>query len=130
MKIKKRHYKRTKYLLFLLFAGLLSCENDRMFSVQNCYGGTPEITIEFEDGQSKFAPGVNESIKENQLNFRLAYPETKEILETNQKLEKGLPFKRMIIIRDGDTTILNKGDEILPMMDRDVTGKATYTICI
>ena len=130
MKIKLSRNKQIAVPMLFLFAGMTSCERDMMFSVRNCYGGSVEVTIQFGKEQSKLTPEVIDSLDGNQINFKLDYPEIKEIFRTSQELEEGLPFRKMLIIRNGDTTILNYGDQIIPRMDTDPFGLATYTICI
>lgn len=127
--MKKSYIVLIVCLVLMFIAGLSIYNWDKIFSVQNCYGGTVEIIIEFGKEQSKISPEVADLLDENQIRFFLEYPKTKKIFRTSKKLKAGLPFKRMMIIRS-DTTILNYGDEILPMMDTDLIGEATYTICI
>lgn len=127
--MKKSYLVLIVCLALILIAGLSIYNWGRIFSVQNCYGGTVEIIIEFGKEQSKVSPEVADLLDENQIRFFLEYPKTKKIFRTNKSLKTGLPLKRMMIIRS-DTTILNFGDEILPMMDTDLIGEPTYTICI
>lgn len=122
------------HLILLLIMGLSSCESDSLFSVQNCYEGSAEIMIEFGEEQTKIEPEVSELLKDNKINFKLEYPEKKNIFRTTfKKIKEGLPFKKMIIIRFRDTLIIHHGDNILPMMDTDVIGEIAccpYSICI
>lgn len=129
IEMKKSHLVIIVCLALMLIAGFSIYNRGRIFSVQNCYGGTVEIIIEFGKGQSKIPPEVAELLDENQIRFFLEYPKTKKIFRTSKRLKAGLPLKKMIIIRS-DTTILNYGDEILPMMDTDLIGGPTHTICI
>lgn len=133
MKKINTQYAQELIMLSMLLWGLSSCESDNLFSVQNCNGGSAEIIIELGMEQSKIEPEIAGLIREGKINFKLEYSEEKTIFSTTFKeIKEGLPFKKMIIIRDTDTTTFNHGDNILPFMDTDVIGEVAcpYTICI
>lgn len=120
-------------IFFVLFSmGILSCEFDYSFSIQNCYGDNAKIIIELNE-QFNFDTDINEYINENEITLELSYLEVKKIGRTTfREIKNGLPFEKMIIIRPNDTTVINRGDDILPMMDTDVLGQIAkpFVICI
>lgn len=120
-------------LLFVLVL-TIGCDREGIFSVQNCSNETAEIIIAFEENQTEILPEVKKQMTGNQISFILKYPEKKNIIRTTLgEIEKGLPIKKIIIIRDENRKVINDGDEILRLMDTDVIGEISccpFTICL
>ncbi len=130
------HIVKEIILLFFLLICLSNCSdsNDNLLHIQNCYSGSAEVIIEFEEKRI-IKPELLELIKDHKLRLHLEYPEVKSVfIKTSMdELRKGFPFEKMTIIKSTGTTVINRGDSILEMMDVDLIGdiaKSPFIICI
>lgn len=124
--------KAKHLLLLLLLSGNLGCDSKHSFSVQNCYG--EEISVVIDLGAvSDLDEGLLDLVEQNMVSFSLPYPEIKKIgFIKASAIRSGLPFEKVTIVRLGDTTIINHGEDIWSKMDTDPFGMVSppYALCL
>lgn len=119
-------------LVFLISFIFVSCLQKHELNFQNCYSGKVEVICQFDGLDLDLVDSLK--VYENEFRLLLDYAETKPIMNiSHQQLSKGMPFKKLIVIRKGDTLIVNQFDEIESMMDLDLIGEVgccPYTLCL
>ena len=133
MRTAKITFHYILYFALILSIGTGCIEKD-VFAIMNCYGDTIQIEIEFEKNQTDISPKIVGLIKDNKLRIKLDYPEKLEILESNKiDINKGFPIKTMKVIKNKESKIYDRGDEIIHSMDLDIIGLVAccpYKMCI
>ena len=90
--------------------------------------------MELGSKSNQISPELKDKLNGNRISFKLSQNESQTVFQTTRKeIKAGLPIEKLIILRNNESKIFNKGNEIMSHIDTDVLGEVAccpYRICI